>query len=330
MGERMGEAKAPWKMRAARICAPGVARVDEVPVAHPGPGQVRLRIEGCGVCASNLGPWRGLPWMRYPLDPGQGGHEAWGVVEDAGLGVDRAWVGARVLGLCTHAFAEYDVADAAHLVRVPPGLEASPFPGEPFACAVNAFWRSGIQSGMKVAIVGVGFLGSVLTRLSSHVGAHVVAISRRPFARKLATTMGASHVVAWDGSTPVVDEIRELTGGALCDVVVEAVGVQAALDLATALARERGRIIVAGYHQDGPRQVDMQQWNWKGLDVINAHERDPAAYFDGMRQAVRWIEDGVIDPQPLLTHRFPLEGLARALDATARRPDGFLKALVMP
>jgi len=54
--------------------------------------------------------------------------------------------------------------------------------------------------------------------------------------------------------------------------VIEAAGQQWPLDLATELTRERGRLIIAGYHQDGPRQINMQLWNWRGLDVINAHE----------------------------------------------------------
>ena len=57
--------------------------------------------------------------------------------------------------------------------------------------------------------------------------------------------------------------------------MIEAVGKQWPLDLAAELTREGGRLVIAGYHQDGPRQVNMQLWNWRGFDVANAHERDP-------------------------------------------------------
>jgi threonine dehydrogenase-like Zn-dependent dehydrogenase len=73
----------------------------------------------------------------------------------------------------------------------------------------------------------------------------------------------------------------------------------------------------------------MQLWNWRGLDVINAHERDPRAYLEGMRAAVHAVASGLLDPSPLYTHRFPLDRLASALEATRKRPDGFLKALVV-
>jgi threonine dehydrogenase-like Zn-dependent dehydrogenase len=112
--------------------------------------------------------------------------------------------------------------------------------------------------------------------------------------------------------------------------VIEAVGKQWPLDLAAELTGVRGRLVIAGYHQDGPRQVNMQLWNWRGLDVVNAHERDPAIYVDGVRAAVEAVVTGRLDPDPLYTHTFPLTRLDEALNATRDRPDGFLKALVIP
>ena len=62
--------------------------------------------------------------------------------------------------------------------------------------------------------------------------------------------------------------------------------------------------------------------------MINAHERDPAVYVAGIRAAVEAVASGTLDPAPLYTHRYPLEALGDALEATRTRPDGFLKALV--
>ena len=99
-------------------------------------------------------------------------------------------------------------------------------------------------------------------------------------------------------------------------------------DLAAELTRARGQLIIAGYHQDGARQVNMGLWNWRGLDVVNAHERDPKVYVRGMQEAVAEVTSGRLDPSTLYTHTFPLHRLDAALDATRDRPDGFLKALV--
>jgi threonine dehydrogenase-like Zn-dependent dehydrogenase len=113
-------------------------------------------------------------------------------------------------------------------------------------------------------------------------------------------------------------------------VVIEAVGKSWPLDLSAELTRERGRLVIAGYHQDGPRQINMQLWNWRGLDVINAHERDTAVYIDGIRAAVQAVVEGRLTPASLYTHVFPLDKLDQALDMTRDRPDGFMKALVTP
>lgn len=306
----------------------GTVRIVTVPLPETAPDAVRVRLEGCGVCASNLGPWSGPPWFRFPTAPGQLGHEGWGTVDAVGDAVTGLAVGDRVALLSHAAYAEHDVAPASAVVRLPPALDGRPFPAEPLGCAMNVLERSDVRRGQTVAIVGVGFLGAMLVRLATDAGARVVAISRRPFAREVARRMGAAETLAFDDRTAVVGAVADMTGGALCDRVIEAVGSQAALDLAGDLVRERGRLIVAGYHQDGPRQVKMQQWNWRGIDVVNAHERDPARYVRGMRAAVDAVVSGRLDPAGLITHVYPLDRLADALDATRDRPDGFLKAVV--
>jgi threonine dehydrogenase-like Zn-dependent dehydrogenase len=315
-------------MRAAVLTAPGTIEIDQVAVPQPGPGQVRVRLEGCGVCASNLTPWEGPEWMQFPTEPGALGHEGWGVVDAVGEGVEALAVGDRVAALSFRSYAEHDIAEASAVVKLPESLAGQPFPGEPLGCAFNIFRRSDIEAGQTVAIVGIGFLGAILTRLATDTGARVIAISRRPFSLDLARHYGAAETIAMDDHYRIIEQVKDLTGGTSCDRVIEAVGKQWPLDLAGELVREGGKLIVAGYHQDGPRQVNMQMWNWKGIDVVNAHERDPEVSMRGIREAVEAVASGRLDPAPLYTHRYPLERLGEALDATRDRPDGFLKALV--
>lgn len=327
MGTQAGGATV-GTMQAAVLAGPGRVRVAAVQLPKPGPRQVRVRLEGCGVCASNLGPWAGPDWMRFPTAPGALGHEGWGVVDAVGDEVDGVSAGDRVAALSYHAYAEHDLADADAVVLLPDALRGLPFPGEPLGCAMNVLRRSAIEPGQTVAIVGIGFLGAILTRLVTEAGARVIAVSRRPFSLAVARRMGAGETIPMDDHAGIIGQVKELTDGAFCDRVIEAVGKQQPLDLAAELTRERGRLIIAGYHQDGPRQVNMQLWNWRGLDVINAHERDRAIYVQGIREAVEAVASGRLDPSPLYTHRFPLRRLDQALDATRDRPDGFLKALV--
>ena len=330
MAESVGtDAGATDTMAAAVVVAPGRAKVVRVPRPEPGAGEVRVRLEGCGVCASNLPPWEGKPWFTYPLAPGQLGHEGWGRVDAVGPGVRAVRAGDKVAMLSDHAYAEYDVAPVGAMVALPPALDGIPFTGEPLGCAVNVMARSDVCGGETVAVVGVGFLGALLTRLCHLRGARVIAIGRRPYALGVARAMGADETVPMDDHQRDIERVRDLTGGALCQRVIEATGHQWPLDLAGELTCERGRLVIAGYHQDGPRQVNMQLWNWRGLDVINAHERDVRVYTAGMRAAVAAVRAGELDPRPLYTHRFPLDQLGVALNMTRDRPDGFMKALIV-
>ena len=321
--------RSPSTMRAAVITAPGQVRIDEVPLPQPGPGQVRIRLEGSGVCASNLTPWEGPDWMEFPTAPGDLGHEGWGVIDAIGEGVNNLSPGDRVAALSGRAYAQYDVTDASSVAPIPKELSDTPFPGEPFGCAMNIFRRSRIESGQTVAVIGVGFLGAILVRLASNAGARVIGISRRQESLDLAKRMGAEEVIAMDDHWRIIEQVKELTGGRFCERVIEAVGKQWPLDLAAELTAEGGRLVIAGYHQDGPRQVNMQLWNWRGFDVANAHERDPHVAVQGIRDAVEAVRSGLIDPSMLITHRYPLERLADALDATRDRPGNFVKAVVV-
>ena len=317
-------------MRAAVVTAPGKVEIREVPRPEPGPGQVRVRLEGSGVCASNLTPWEGPEWMTFPTRPGDLGHEGWGVIDAVGENVRDLKHGDRVATLGTKAYAEYDLTDAAAVAKIPDELADVPFPGEPFGCAMNIFRRSDIREGQTVAIIGIGFLGAILVRLASHAGARVIAISRRRSSLDLARKMGAAEIIAMDDHYAIIERVKELTGGKFCERVIEAVGKQWPLDLAAELTGEGGRLIIAGYHQDGPRQVNMQLWNWRGFDVVNAHERDPNVALQGVKDAIEAVRWGLIDPADVITHRYPLEKLDEALNATRDRPGDFVKAIVTP
>lgn len=295
------------------LAGPRRAELVSTRPAEPGPGEVGVRIEGSGVCGSNVPLWEGRPWFDYPLEPGAPGHEGWGRIETVGEGVYHLEVGDRVAFLHERAFAESAVAPAA--VVVPFGFPG-PFPGEALACAFNAVRRAHIVRGQSVAVVGVGFLGAVIVARAAHAGAHVVAVSRRRYSLDVARAMGAHEVLGLGEHVPE------------CDVVFEAAGFQQPLDVASGCVREGGRLVIAGFHQDGLRTVDLCAWNWKGIDVVNAHERDRHVVVAAMREAAEAIERGELDPSPLYTHEVPLDRLGEAMDAMVERPDGFMKALV--
>jgi threonine dehydrogenase-like Zn-dependent dehydrogenase len=314
-------------MRAAVLASPRRFELADVPRPDPGPGEVLVKLDGCGVCGSNLVPWQGRDWFGYPFAPGAPGHEGWGRVAALGRGVEGLREGERVAVLSGAAFADYDVAAQDRVVRIPGAVEG-PFPGEALGCGANVFRRSAIRPGDTVALVGAGFIGLVALRLAALAGARVVAVSRRESALALARRYGAASTVAIGPErAATVEAVKEAAGGRLCGVVIEAVGNQEALDLSSELVGEGGRLVVAGYHQDGPRTVDMWLWNWRGIDVVNAHERDPRVQREGVVAAAGAVAEGRLDPAPLYT-LYPLERLDAAFQAMEERPAGFVKALV--
>lgn len=318
-------------MAAAVIARPGCVELCELPIPEPGPRQVCVRLEGCGVCSTSVAAWLGDEGFSYPLAPGAPGGEAWGRVVEVGEEVTGLSPGHRVGVLTGTGFAEYAVVDANRVVLLPESLDPMPFPAQALGGAVNVFRRSFIENGDTVTVIGVGFLGALLTQLAVLAGARVIAIGRRPFALRLAKQFGASIAVVQKEPADhprVLETIREMNDGHWSDVTIETTGAQDTLDLAAELTRERGRLVVAATHRDGPRLVDMALWNQRGFDVINAHESSLEILREGMREAASAVECGLIDPAPLYTHRFSLARLDDALRLADERPAEFMKALV--
>ena len=314
--------------RAAVLSNPMSTRIETTLVREPERGEVRVRLEGCGVCASNLAVWEGRPWFEYPREAGSPGHEGWGVIEAVGADVHDLSIGDRVVLISGHAYADFDVCARDAVVKLPSELGNVAFPGEPLGCVMNIFERAQIESHHSVAIVGAGFLGILLTQLAARTGAEVVVLSRRTYALDLARGVGAIETFTTNDVHAARTRALDAANGRGYDRVIEAVGSQQALDLASALAAEHGRLVIAGYHQDGPRQVDLQQWNWRALDVVNAHERATARYVSGVERAIAAVLAGEMDPFPLLTHELSLDSLDDAFELTRTRPDGFMKAVV--
>ncbi len=317
------------KYRAVILEEPGKTTVREDELPEPGDDEVRVKLEGSGVCASNIPVWEGRDWFDYPQDAGSPGHEGWGVIDKVGKEVKEFTEGERVTGLSYNAYASHDIAKAENLVKLPDFLDGKAFPGEPLGCAMNIFSRSDIRKGQTVAVVGSGFLGLLLIQLIKSAGAKAIAISRREFSLQAAKEAGADEVIQMDDHYRIIEEVKTITKDQLCERVIEATGKEWPLNLSIELTAEKGKLIVAGFHQDGMRSVNVQMLNWRGIDMISAHERDPQQYVEGIKNAVEAISKNKMDPFPLFTHRFTPEEMEEAYRHLTERPDGFIKALII-
>jgi threonine dehydrogenase-like Zn-dependent dehydrogenase len=113
------------------------------------------------------------------------------------------------------------------------------------------------------------------------------------------------------------------------DVAVEAGGGAATLDLAGRMVCPHGTLAVVGYHQSGGRRaVDMRLWNWKAVDVINAHERRKPEQMGCFTRAIRLIQAKRLQIRDMMTHEYALSDINRAFSELKEKPKGYIKGYI--
>ncbi len=310
-------------MKASVLQSPGRSAVVERPRPVPADDEVLVRVSVCGVCASEARAWRTGAGGRVL------GHEVVGTVAELGSRAPGPAVGSRVTGLFLEGFAQYAVARHDRVVEIPVGLEDVEALGEPISCLVSGAERTPVRFGDSAAVVGAGYMGLGFLQLLALRGPReILAVDTREEALEHARHLGATSACG-PGSVPqrlLVTEWAHIGRGA--DVAVEASGTQAGLDLAGNITAAHGILSIVGFHQGGPRRVNMELWNWKGITVVNAHERRAAESMRCMRAGLALVEARRIDLRSLVTHEFGLDGVDAAYEALARKPEGFVKAIV--
>ena len=239
-------------------------------------------------------------------------------------------VGDVVTSLGIEAFGEYFISSPLGLTTLPENVDVHYALGEPLACCVHASWRFGIKPGDRVAVVGCGFMGLVCLQLARHQGAgFLCAIDPVEWRLEVAQKMGADEVRVPDKATIGLPKNDILAGE--FDVVIEAAGAQPALNLSSDLVKQHGRIIIVGHHktEDGLRTVNMNQWNYKALDIVNGHVRKDDEKLEAMREGVALMEQGKLNVTPLVTF-YPLSQIQQAFDDLCAKKEGLFKAAIIP
>lgn len=306
-----------------RVISPGKGELFAQQPPEPGPNQLLVRVLSNGVCASDLPVWA-REQRAYPITIG---HEPVGLVEATGPGVTVP-VGSLVGGRIGDSFANYALADAEDTVLLPDSVDPLTALPEPVGCVVEGYRRTHIPVGASVAVVGLGFMGLIMLQLlrSSPVS-RIYAIDLRDDALATALRNGADLVFA-PADVPTGLHFGERGGPSDgVDVVIEASGSQSGLDLASSLVRPQGVVSVLGYHQ-GPRQIQMQEWNWKALEVINAHVRDRRLLRDATVAGLQLQGARRLDIASLVTHRFSPARIDAAFETLRDKPHGFIKSIV--
>lgn len=315
-------------MRAIVLDRPGSFRVAEVPDPTPGPGQVIVKVECCGVCGTDLHIMDGeFPPTPYPITPG---HEFAGTVAAIGPGVSLDLpLGATVAvdpslycghcrrcrsgrdNLCENwaaigdtvsgAFAEYVAVPAVNAHRLPDGIDGQlGAMVEPLACAVHGLRRLGPVFGDAIVLAGAGTMGLLLLQSLVRAGAGPVTVADRvPGRLAVARKLGAARVVS---------DLAELADDRF-EVAIDATGVPAVVDGVAGLLDRGGRLLVFGV---APAEATM---NLSPFRVYNDEitVTGSMAILRSFAPAVELIGSGAIDPRPLLSDPLPLAGYGEAL-----------------
>jgi propanol-preferring alcohol dehydrogenase len=261
--------------KAVEVSAPGVLRVVERPVSEPGAGQVRIRVEACGICHTDAATvMDAYPGLKLPRVPG---HEVVGRIEALGSGVSKWKIGQRVGvgliagedGVCEPCrrgdtvncqnpvtsgvtvdggYAEVMIAEARGIASIPDELSSAD--AAPLLCAgittYNALRNAGLRGGDLVAVQGIGGLGHLGVQFARQMGFRTVAIGRGRDKEKLAKDLGA-HVYI-DSAVDDAAAVLQRMGGARA-ILATAPSGDAMGPLVSGLA-VRGKLIVLGVPND--------------------------------------------------------------------------------
>lgn len=334
-------------MRAWIFHGPGDVRLEDVPVQHPGPGEIKIAVKAAATCGTDLKTYRrGHPTI--PVTPSPFGHEPAGAVIEVGEGVTRFKEGDRVVcantvpcgkcfycsidreSLCPNleflygAFAEELVIPASITARntysIPDHLSYEAVaPLEPLATVVHGIDCSGIRLGDTVVVNGAGPVGQMHTRLATARGGHVISVDQSEWRLERAKAAGAVTTVNISGMTDI-DEIAALVKshtpeGRGADVAIEAVGLAKVWEQTWKVLRPGGvAIMFGGTPKNEMMELNTSVMHYQEIEIKGIFHHTP----NYVRMAIDMLDSGIVDGQGLITETRPLEALIDSLEDMAQ------------
>ena len=334
-------------------------RLETVPVPQIGPGELLVRVHTCGVCGTDL---KKIATGSHSA-PRIFGHETSGIVAAVGPGVRDYQIGDRVVVFhhipcrqcfyCRHktfaqcttykkvgctagfepsggGFAEYvrvmDWIVQHGTVRIPPGIS---FQQACFVEPVNTCMKGiealRLEPGETVLVIGQGPIGIILSVLAKRAGASVVTSDLYPERLKIAESFGLElHMDA--ARTNVVQRVREMTEGRGADAVILAVGSNGLIGRAMDAARPGGRVLLFAQTQHGEAIVDPAAICVEEKTLVGSY----SASVDLQEESIRFVMNGEMDLERLISHRFPLRQAKAGLDLAAHPQPSSMKIVIEP
>ncbi len=352
----------PEKMKAAVLMSPNILRVGEVQTPRLGPVDVLIRVASCAICSSDVSllarAWPGQP----PYGEFIPGHEYSGVIAAKGAAVDGFQVGDRVsveahygCGTCRNCrrgnytsclnyglpekghrangfttnggFAQYVVNHMNTLYRIPDSVgfdEASLVTN--LGCVLYGMETiGGYIVGDQVAVIGPGPLGLIAVEVARALCAgKVYLIGTRASRLQAGAALGAHRVIDAGREDPV-RVVREESGDAGVDLAIESSGSAQGLQMAMAMTRRMGKILLLGFPED-PVSADFASLGKDNKSIYTVRGEG----WGNCGRAVSLLASGRVDLKPLITHSFPLENIEEGFKTFRERIGNAMKVVVKP
>jgi (R,R)-butanediol dehydrogenase/meso-butanediol dehydrogenase/diacetyl reductase len=351
-------------MKAARFHARKDVRIEDIPEPDLRPGAVKIAVEWCGICGTDLhefleGPiFIPPPGRPHPLTgetaPVTLGHEFSGTVEELGEGVSGLSIGDRVVvepyfvcdecgpcregdyNLCTKmgfiglaggggGLSEKVVVDARWVHPIGDIPLDEAALIEPLAVAYHAVGRSGVEAGDVAVVGGAGPIGLLTAAVLKGLGVTTIVTELSAARKEKAVSSGVADHLLDPSSDDVKARVLELTGELGADAAFECAGVNAVLDTMLDVVKPAG-VVVNVSIWGRPATVDMQKIVLKETDL-----RGTIAYCGDHAAAIRLVQEGKVNLKPFITGRIPLEDLVdKGFDTLINHNDTAVKIIVHP
>jgi len=336
-------------MQVARLYDFGDIRLEQSPRPQPGPDDLLVRVTACGICSGDI-----MPWYIRRKAPLVLGHEPVGVVAETGSAVrsfrsgDRVFVHHhapcfdcapcrrgqyvqcatwRASHLMPGGMAEYFLVSPTNqrdTLKLPEDIDdLDAVLIEPAACVVKSLRRSGLRAGETVLIIGLGIMGMMHVKLARHQGAGTI-IGVDLFERRAlrARQLGADHGIVVTGGN-LIEQVRQITDGAMADVVIVGPGTSRAIASGIAAAGKAATVVqFTATPPEDEILLKPHDLYFNETRIVPSYSCGP----DDTREALELVRRGVLNARELITHRFPLALISQAYEQ-AQNPDS-LKVVV--
>ena len=316
-------------MKAARVVARRTIEFLDVP--EPGPlekGEVQVKLESLSICGSDiyLEYDADLPEEHYPFVPGAPMHECAGVVVESR---DSDYTeGQRVIVIPREVagMQEQVVQTADRLIKLPEWGDLSEWVMcQHSGTALFSARRWGNPMGKKIAVIGQGGIGLTFTMIAERQGAQqIVGIDLEEYRCRKSSELGATHTINASNEN-TIEASKEITGGDMYDVVVDASGNPDALGIAIDLVRNEGQIVSFSLVDPTTVSFDHRKWMTKNIQMnatVIAATDEP---IQEIKDIVALKERGWIDPGVLKTHDTTFDNAQDAFEMYRLRQDGVIK-----